>query len=186
MLAGIVSTALSVCDRTEYSVPGSCPSCGGILSGYDTRKRRFAVLYEDDRETTIDVIIHRSYCRSCGRIAVPDDPFYPGTRMGSPVVDLCRSFAATMPCSRVSTRLAQMGVIVDRWTVRSYCRAPLPQPPVVPVFGMQVPVSIISLSSFAGMPDKAGRINGEEILAACRFPAQWRPAMPAVPAPPDR
>lgn len=184
MLAGIVSTALSVCDRTEYSVSGPCEACGGLLSGYDTRRKRFAVLSEDGKERVLEVIIHRSYCRSCKKILTPEDPFYPGTRAGAPVVDLCRSLAETMPYNRVATRLAQMGVVVDRWSVRSYCRSSLPPPLVVALFGMKVPVSLITLSSLAGMPGPAGRPGSGDILLACRFPSRVQPVAPPAGSPP--
>jgi hypothetical protein len=175
MLTGVVSTALMVCDKTEYSVQGPCESCGGNLSGYDSRKKRFAVLCEDGKETTIVVIIHRAYCRSCGKIAVPEEPFYHGTRFGSPVVDLCRTLAETIPYSRVATRLGQMGIIIDRGSVRSYCHAPFFPPPSIVVFGMKIPVSIISLSSLAGKLGDTDRISGDDILAACQYPSRNKP-----------
>jgi hypothetical protein len=180
MLAVIVSTALMVCDRTEYSVQGTCESCGGTLSGYDSRKKKFAVLCGEGKETTIGVIVHRAYCRTCGKIAVPEEPFYHGTRSGSPVVDLCRTLAATMPYSRVATRLGQMGIIIDRGSVRSYCRAPFVPPPSVDVFGMKIPISIISLSSLAGTLGDTDRLKGDDVLAACRYPSRSIP-VPGMP-----
>jgi hypothetical protein len=176
MLAGIVQTALQECDRTTYFVRGSCRYCGGTLSGYDMRKKRFAILCTGETERLVEVILHRAYCGSCGKIVVPEEPFYPGTRMGSPVVDLCRALAETMPCGQVATRLGQMGVRVDRWSVRSYVQRPFPPPPTIVAFGMKIPVSLISLSAFAGSPRGGGPASGDDVLAACFFPSRARPA----------
>lgn len=175
ILTGIVLSSLRVCDQTEYHVQGTCRSCGGILSGYDTRLKRFAILCNDEGDERINVILHRAYCRTCGRIWTPEAPFYRGTRAGSPVVDLCRALSETIPCGQVATRLGQMGVLVDRWTVRSYCDASFTPPPTIPIFGMNIPISIISLSSLAQSQDHAGHINGEDVLAACFYPSRDRP-----------
>jgi len=175
ILTGIVMSSLRVCDQTEYHVQGPCRACGGTLSGYDTRVKRFAILSNDVGGERIDVILHRAYCRTCGRIWMPEAPFYPGTRAGSPVVDLCRALSETMSCGQVATRLGQIGVLVDRWTVRSYCNASFTPPPTIPVFGMNIPVSIISLSSLAQSQDHAGHTRGEDVLAACSFPSRERP-----------
>jgi len=174
IVTGIVQSALRVCDRTEYHVQGTCRFCGGTLSGYDARLKRFAVLCNNNGDERIQVILHRAYCRACGRICMPEEPFYPGTRAGSPVVDLCRALSETMPCGQVATRLGQMGIRVDRWTVHSYCKAPFSPPPTIDAFGMNIPVSIISLSSLAGSQDHAGHINGEDVLAACFYPSRDR------------
>lgn len=175
MLVGIVQTALQECDKTEYFVKGPCSYCSGTLSGYDTRTRRFAILCDEETDRPVAVFLQRAYCRSCGRIAVPEEPFYPGTRIGSPVVDLCRALADTMPCGQVATRLGQMGVRVDRWSVRSYVQRQCAPPPTVTVFGMKIPVSIISLSALAGTHRDASRTKGEDVLTACFFPSRTMP-----------
>jgi RNase P subunit RPR2 len=145
------------------------------LSGYDTRIKRFALLSNNEGDQRVQVHIHRAYCRNCGRILVPEEPFYPGTRVGAPVVDLCCALAETIPYSRVSTRLAQMGVQVDRWSVRSYVRNQTAPTPTIAVFGMKIPVSIIALSALSGSARAAGRPEGEDVLAACNFPFRTRP-----------
>jgi len=174
MLGGIVHAALRMCNGTEYVTVGPCKICGGTLSGYDMRRKRFAILHEDDGDHIIEVIIRRAYCRSCGKIVVPEEPFYPGTRIGSPVVDLCRAFADTMPYSRVATRLGLMGIVVDRWSVRAYCRPPCIPPPTIKAFGLKIPVSIISLSTLAGSLMESGQTSGDDVLAACFFPSRNR------------
>jgi hypothetical protein len=176
MLTQVVHAALQICEGTEYSMEGICGSCGGILSGYDTRTKRFAILYDNDDEHPVEVLLHRAYCRTCGRILMPEEPFYPGTRVGSPVVDLCRALSLTMPCGQVATRLGQMGIKVDRWSVRSYSQIPFFSPPIVPAFGMNLPISIVSLSALAGTHTGSGHISGEEVLAACNYPSRSKPS----------
>ncbi len=171
ILTGIIRTALRTCDGVRFHPGSVCASCGNHLSGYDEREKRFAVLLEDETPCPLHVIIQRSCCRNCGRIAIPLEPFYPGTRIGSPVVDLCRSLSATMPYARVSTYLGRMGVLVNRWSVREYARMPLPEEPVAEVFGMQIPGSIITLSMLGGFLEVPGAPGMEEILAACNYPS---------------
>ena len=72
-------------------------------------------------------------------------------------------------------RFGQMGVKVDRWSVRTYCRIPFAPPPTVAAFGMNIPVSIISLSALAGTPYDAGRARSEDVLAACYYPSRKNP-----------
>lgn len=174
MLVQVVQTALMVCDRTEYHAGRVCHSCGGALSGYDSRTKRFAIITDEDGEHTVEVIIHRAYCRNCGRTVMPEEPFYAGTRAGSPVVDLCRGFSTSLSSGHVATILGRMGVKVDRWSVRSYCNLPLPPPPTMEAFGMTIPVSIIALSALAGERGSDGRIRGEDVLAACNYPSRSR------------
>ncbi|PKL58061.1 MAG: hypothetical protein CVV34_04285 [Methanomicrobiales archaeon HGW-Methanomicrobiales-5] len=172
MLTNVVLTALQTCEGTEYAVEGPCGFCGGTLSGYDTRSKRFAVIGDDDGDHPLKVNLHRAYCRSCGRILMPEEPFYPGTRLGSPVVDLCRAFSATMSSGLVATRLGQMGVKVDRWSVRAYSRLPYSLPPTIAAFGMNVPVSIISLSSLSVIPGGSCGARGRDVLNACNYPSR--------------
>lgn len=169
MLVNIIHTALVACDGVRFHAGTICPACGGPLSGYDERKKRFAVLIEDDRKEVVQVVIQRSYCRACERIIDPPEPFYPGTRIGAPVVDLCRTLSSAMPFSRASTYLERMGVIVDRWSVRHYATLPVPAIPSVDVFGMKIPVSIVSLSTFAGTSAEPSRLDMNEVLMFCNM-----------------
>ena len=172
ILINVIHTALRSCEGVRFFTGNTCDTCGGTLSGYDERKKRFALLVEEDKTCPVHVVIRRSACRSCGKIVVPEDPFYPNTRFGSPVVDLCRSLSLGMPCARVSTSLRNMGVLVDRWTVRQYARMPLPDIPMMELFGMQIPVSILSLSTLAGTLGDRAYPDMEEVLTACKYPSR--------------
>ena len=174
MLINIIHTALVSCDGIRFQAGTSCPQCGARLSGYDERKKRFALLVEDEEEILVQVIIRRSYCRACNRIIDPPQPFYPDTRIGSPVVDLCRTLASSMPYTRTSSYLEQMGVVVDRWSVRHYAQIPHPEIPSMDVFGMKLPVSLISLSTLAGASPGPAGLDMDEILMACNYPGESR------------
>lgn len=170
LITGIIQTALLACEGVRFHSAGTCISCGSPISGYDERKKRFAILLKDELPRPVHVVIQRSYCHNCGKITEPPEPFYTGTRLGSPVVDLCRSLTETMPYSRVSTILNRMGVQVDRWSVRHYAQIYLPDVPAIELFGMQIPQSVISLSTVAVTPNEPGPIEMDDVLLACNYP----------------
>lgn len=182
LLLNIIHTALVSCDGIRFHAGRTCPLCGCRLSGYDERRKRFALLIDNGKTTDVQVILRRSYCKNCDKIINPPEPFYPGTRIGAPVVDLCRSLSLTMPYSRASTYLERMGVAVDRWSVRHYARAPLRQIPTMDVFGMKIPVSIVSLSTFAGSLQASEQADMDTILEFCNYPGESS----FVSQPPDR
>jgi hypothetical protein len=76
-----------------------------------------------------------------------------------------------MPFSQVSTYLGLMGVEVDRWSVRHFSRIPLPDVPALEVFGIQIPVSVISLSTLAGSGNETAGLTMDEMLTACNYPS---------------
>jgi hypothetical protein len=180
LLSNIVHSAILACNNIEFHAGDTCPHCGSRLSGYDHRKKRFAILIENEKETTVQVILRRSFCRSCNRIIDPPEPFYPDTRAGAPVVDLCRSLSSVMPYGRASAYLARLGVRVDRWSVRNYALAPIRQVPIIDLFGMKMPVSIISLSTLAGTLHGANPLGMDDVLASCLYPGQT-PETPKIP-----
>jgi len=169
MLAALVQASLSACDGAVFSCRESCPDCGGKLSGYDTKKKKFAVIRDKTQNKTISVQVKRYTCQTCGIICFANQPFYPGTRIGSPVIDLCVTLGETMPYSRVSAYLDHMGIVVDRWSVRNYHRNTENKVPTVDMFGIRLPMTIISLSVLAAQCRNG--IDTEKILAACRYPS---------------
>jgi hypothetical protein len=174
MACDLVQAALCACDGTEFVAAPKCPACGGFVQGYDTKKKKFAVIREDDRERTLSVIVKRFTCRTCGTLCYANEPFYPDTRIGSPVVDLCTTLAATRAFSRTATVLDAMGIIIDRSSCRKYGTLPLPAIPSVNVFGMQLPFSIITLSTLTSRFGERGCIPEAEVLTACGFPSAYR------------
>ena len=174
MIADLIQTALLVCDGMEFSDRTACPSCGGAIRGYDTRKKQFAIIRENDKEHVIQVWVKRFSCKSCKRLCYADEPFYPDTRMGSPVIDLCKTFAATIPFCRTATHLSQLGIVIDRGSVRNYAKRDFGEIPTADIFNLQFPFSIISLSSLSASAGEGSGIKGAEVLAACGFPSTHR------------
>jgi hypothetical protein len=182
IIPDIIQTALSACDGTVFDRREACPSCDGELSGYDRKKKQFAMLVEDDKKRPINVFVKRFFCRTCRAVWFADEPFYPDTRIGSPVVDLCVTLATTMPFTRAAAYLSQMGVIVDRGSVRNYVRRGFLDIPGADMFGIRLPLSIISLFEIAARTGEGSPVTGAEALAACGFPSARR-AAPHRPVP---
>ena len=176
MAADIIRNALSSMDGVEFTDLPSCPSCGGTVMGYDMREKQFAVLEDEGTMRTIHVRVKRFRCRQCGRLCYAGEPFYPDTRIGSPVIDLCVTLSSTMPASRAARVLGAMGVIVDRTSCLLYARSHKGEIPTANVFGMRLPFSVLSLSGLAARTVEGSRIIGAEALAACGFPSAPRAA----------
>lgn len=146
MLAALVTEGILSVGGRVFSDLESCPHCGGEVSGYDTKERRFAVVIEGDARRTVNVRVKRYSCTACGRVSPARAPFYPGTRHGSPVVDLCVALSRVMTPGRAARVAACLGISVDKNTVRSYARGAFPAIPVEPLFGIPLPRSLLSLS----------------------------------------
>jgi hypothetical protein len=172
LVTDIIQTALSSLDGLEFTEIIACPSCGGTLQGYDSKKKKFAVLRETTGERVITVRIKRFRCRSCGSLCYADEPFYPGTRIGSPVIDIFSSLSATMPRGRAARIIDTMGIVVNRTTWRNYSVRPLTDIPVVDVFGMRLPLCIVKLSDIGVNTGESYRPNPVDVIAACGYPSR--------------
>jgi len=176
LLKDIVQGGIVSCDEIVFDSRNTCPLCGGMVSGYDTKKKQFAVIQENNDLKPVHVFVKRFTCRECHTVCFADEPFYPDTRIGSPLVDLCRTLGATMPFNRVAANLLHLGIVIDRGTVRNYMKKPFPDIPTADLFGIHLPLSILSLSDLATRFSEGGRIPGTEVLAACGFPSAYRTA----------
>jgi hypothetical protein len=170
MLSDLMQMTLASCDGVLFDQCGACPHCGGELSGYDVKKKQFAIIMEGEQKRAVNVLVKRFLCRQCGQVCLADQPFYPDTRIGSPVVDLCVTLGETMPYARVSSCLAEMGIIVDRWSVRNYIQQNDRTTPAADMFGVRVPLSMVSLSSLAAGIPEGGRMDARALLVACGNP----------------
>jgi hypothetical protein len=176
LIIDIVQSGLLASEGIIFDNLETCPVCGGKVSGYDTKKKQFAVMLEGNTRHPVHVFVKRFSCRECHAICFADEPFYPDTRIGSPLVDLCRTLGATMPFNRVAAHLLHLGIIIDRGTVRNYMNRSFPEIPTTDLFGIRLPPSIISLSELAARLGEGSRIPGTEALAACGFPSAYRAA----------
>ena len=176
LIIDIVQSGLLACEGILFETRDSCPVCGGTLSGYDTKKKQFGVLREGDNNHPIHVVVKRFSCRKCHAVCFADEPFYPDTRIGSPLVDLCRTLAAGMSFNRATVFMAHMSIIIERGTVRNYAHRRFPEIPTTELYGIRLPLSIISLSELAARTGEGSRIPGAETLAAYGFPSAYRAA----------
>jgi RNA polymerase subunit RPABC4/transcription elongation factor Spt4 len=175
-LIDIVQSALLSCEGVVFESRDACPVCGGSLSGYDTKKKRFAIVVEKDTPHPINVFVKRFTCRACHAICFAEEPFYPDTRIGSPVVDLSYTLAARMPFRRSAEFMEHLGVRIDRGTIRNYALRKFSEIPTTDLFGILLPLSIISLSELSVRSGEGSRIEGAEVLAACGLPSAYRAA----------
>ncbi|MCX6701204.1 MAG: hypothetical protein NTV68_15025 [Methanomicrobiales archaeon] len=148
MLPTIIQAGIANLDGQFYTSLDACPSCGGDLAGYDTKKRFFASLHESGGHRDIFIFVNRFRCRTCGLVSPANAPFYPDTRIGSPVVDLCLTLSQEMSCSRAATVINALGIVIDRGTVRNYTSRGFSPPPATEFFGFLLPVSLISQTMF--------------------------------------
>jgi len=180
----IVQSAISTVDGITFTGHSVCPSCGGPLTGYDTKRKQFAHLLIDNEETTLYVSVKRFSCTTCHKICYADEPFYPNTRIGSVIVDLCIALAMTIPVNRVPAYLAAMGIRMDRSSCRLYVphisschvRINARYLDIDDKFGIHLPLSVLSLSALANIRDLGSHIDESEVIEACDFPSAPRKA----------
>lgn len=156
MLAAFVQSGIAAADGRVFSDPLPCPSCGVTGTGYDRRARRFATMIDEQGTREVMVVVKRFRCRSCGDVQDARAPFYPDTRLGSPVIDLCVTLAQELPYRQVSGVLRDLGLVVDPGTVRNYASRDFGPVPMTTLFGMQLPQSVISLSMRAMRMSETG------------------------------
>ncbi len=173
MLADLVGSALTAMDGVIFTDIDLCPSCSGQVTGHDMRAKRFAVMLDDGQERTIRVFVKRFYCRDCGALCYADAPFYPETRLGAPIVDLCLLLAQQMPFNQVAQHLRAMGIVVDRGTIRNYASRDFGGIPATDLFGFLLPLSLLNLATFI-LNHERRPIVGAEALVACGFPSAGR------------
>jgi hypothetical protein len=173
LVTDLVQTALSSLDGMEFAEISFCPACGGTLQGHDRKKKQFAVLRELTGERVISVRVRRFRCRDCGILCYADEPFYPDTRIGSPVIDIFLSLSAMMPPSRAARVIDAMGIVVHRTTWKKYRgKSYNADIPVVDIFGMRLPVCIVQLSDIAVRSGESGLANPADTIAACGYPSR--------------
>ncbi len=170
ILCDIIQTTFSACDGLVFDRYHCCPDCGSTATGYDRKKKQFAVLTDGQRNKIVIVVVKRFRCTTCGKIFSADAPFYPKTRIGSPIVDLCITLGETMPFSRVSAHLAFLGIIVDRWTVRKYILDNRHRTvAITELYGINVPLSLVNLTALVARANEKNPLDPQEILAACGY-----------------
>jgi hypothetical protein len=184
IVVDIVQNAISAVDDITFTGHSVCPACGGSLTGYDTKRKQFAHLITDNGQRTLYVSVKRFYCKKCHKLCYADEPFYPDTRIGSVIIDLCIALSMTVPVNRVPVYLAAMGILVDRSSCRLYIqhisgcfvRTNVRYLDIDNKFGIHLPHSVLSLSALASVLDEESHIDESDVLEACGFPSAPRKA----------
>jgi hypothetical protein len=149
MLPALIQSGFLAVEGKEFSALESCPVCGGSVVGYDRKERNFVTLAEEGQEKDIHVFVRRFRCKACGTVSPAKAPFYPDTRVGSPVVDLCVVLSRTRTPGQTVALLRALGIVVDRGTVRNLSSRDFGDIAVTEMFGLILPRSVISLSMVA-------------------------------------
>lgn len=170
ILADLIPTTLSAYDGILFDALECCPHCGGSIADYDIRTKQFAVIADKNTKKIIAVRVKRFQCKECHAVVYAHQPFYPGTRIGSPVVDLCITFASMMPYARASAYLQRIGIVVDRWSIRNYARREFAIV-TTEVYGTRLPRSVVNLVTLAAHTKEGSSIDPYDVLSACDNPS---------------
>lgn len=174
MIKDLIQTAVLIFDNLEFTTCPGCPRCGRAVQGYDTKTKKFATIKEEEKERIITVRVKRFTCKSCGDLWYADEPFYPNTRIGSPVIDIFSSLSTTMPASRAARMIDALGISVNRTTWKNYTGMRFSDILEMDMFGMRLPVCIMVLSNIAARSSDKTPPDTQEILAACGYPSARR------------
>jgi hypothetical protein len=180
MLPTLLQAGITNLDGHLYASLDTCPVCGGEIAGYDTKRRFFTTLHEPGGERDIFVSVKRFRCRACGLVSPAKAPFYPDTRIGAPVIDLCVTLSQEMNYSRAARVINSLGIVIDRGTVRNYASHGFAVPPATEFFGFLLPVSIISLTMFTPGSFQPGPVVGAEPFIPLSRPSAGR-TLPGFP-----
>jgi hypothetical protein len=184
IVADIVQSAISAVEGITFTGHSVCPACGGPLTGYDMKRKQFAHLVTENGPGTVYVDIRRYSCTTCHQFCLADNPFYPHTRVGSIIIDLCIALSMTMPVNRVPAYLETIGVLVDRSSCRlyvqhisgCYVRTNVRYIDINEKFGIHLPLSVLTLSALANDLDEGRHLEESDVLGACGFPSSPRKA----------
>lgn len=169
ILKSVIITALTGMDSMEFTLISECHYCKGPVRFHDIRAKRFATVIEDEQKKIISVKVHRYYCRDCGKLCYARAPFYPNTKFGSPVADLCMTIAREHPFNHTAKILQTIGVVVDRGTIRNFSSHELPPVSYAKIYGLPIPLSICYLSDLFSRRTWNYQVSEEEILEVCGF-----------------
>jgi hypothetical protein len=169
VIADFVYLAVTGVEGVHFLDCSFCPECGGQLTSHDLKRRRFSTVKGSAGPVHIYVHVKRFHCRDCGRLCYANAPFYEKSRFGSPVVDLCLAFSKEYTYTQTAEILNNLGIIIDRGTVRKTVLAHSHEVEVADLFGICLPRSVLSLSALMTGYDSTKPVSGREVLQACGF-----------------
>ena len=171
LLQTSIQMSLSSIDGMLFKDRGPCPHCGGRPVGYDTKDKIFADLLTPNGTRQIVVFVRRFRCRDCGRLLYADEPFYPGTRTGSVIIDLANSLSTQHSYSHTAEIMHALGIGIDRGSVRNFALSALPLHKMNIMYGMQMPNTFVTLMSKLLIPGMARPLD---IVEFCGYPSRYK------------
>ena len=108
---------------TRLTKSRPCPDCDEEnYRKHDVEDRIFAILITEDGFEEITVKQRRFWCKNCQQTVSADRSslFYDDCLYGKPIVNLCLQLASKMSNTAVEEHLQQIGIQVDKDTVRRY------------------------------------------------------------------
>jgi hypothetical protein len=174
MVTELVFSAIVGMDGAVFSGLKRCAACGSAVKGHDMKRKRFATVMMEGKRRNIEVLVKRFRCTACGRLCYAESPFYPGVRFGSPVVDLCVANLDRFPFHHLSRILAAMQIIIDRGTIRNYAQRGFDPVPSMEMYGINMPISLLSLSEFAIRGSERSAVIRTETGLSGRLPTAER------------
>lgn len=98
-----------------------CPHCKLTnCKKHNIIEKVFCKLIINGKFVDVKVHIQMYYCKKCKKTYFAKSPFYENIMYCKPIVNLCLYLSAKNPYHRVENRLIEMGIQVDRDTVRNY------------------------------------------------------------------
>ena len=171
MFGELILAALYEVSNMTFMDPTPCPVCNDAskksLLGHDTIKRRFATVFENEEKVRLSVFVKRYTCKHCGQVIFARSPFYPNTRLGSPVIDLAMSLSSEYSFYQSSQILRMLNISMSRSAIRALALSKTWNITTVSLSGLLLPTSLLTLGTLASTCP--GNINSEDVLAACGF-----------------
>jgi len=169
MFGELIITALyEVADMT-FMEPVPCPVCNDAskksLLAHDTIKRRFATVIEDDERVRLSVFVKRYICKHCKQVLFARSPFYPNTRLGSPVIDLAMSLASKYSFYQTNQIMEMLHISMSRSAIGTLAQSRRWNISTVPLSNLVLPTSLLTLGTLAN--STPGHLTPEEVLVAC-------------------
>lgn len=172
VIGDFIYLAVSGIADVQFTDASVCPVCFGLLVAHDQKKRKFSTIRTENGEEHVYVYVKRFHCRTCGKLCYAYAPFYAMSRFGSPVVDLCVTLSKKYSYSYTASLLSEIGIIIDRGTVRKMAQIQVPDIPVADLDGIVIPQSILALSTLIMQSQLTGPLTGLDILKAVGYPFQ--------------
>ena len=112
---------LSSFEGDLFDEPINCPFCNSSnCKKHKIEKKLFCKLIGSNGFKDVYIFVQVFYCKDCHKTFLAKSPFYRGILYCKPIVDLCLYFTAKNPYHRVEKILLELGIQIDRDSIRNY------------------------------------------------------------------